>query len=73
MKFHHYPETDSLYVNLSEKTNADSQEVAPGVVLDLAADGNLVGIDTDRASCVVNLSRIEATALPVPSFSMATA
>jgi uncharacterized protein YuzE len=72
VKFHYYPETDSLYIDLSEKASTDSHEVAPGVVLDFDADGNLVGIDIDRASRVVNLSRIEATALPVSSFSMAT-
>lgn len=27
MKFHYYPETDSLYIDLSEKKSADSPEV----------------------------------------------
>ncbi|MGQ9553426.1 MAG: DUF2283 domain-containing protein, partial [Anaerolineae bacterium] len=31
MKLHYYPETDSLYIDLSEKLSADSLEVAPGV------------------------------------------
>ena len=73
MKFHYYPETDSLYIDLSEKTSVGSHEVAPGVVLDFDAGGNLVGIDIDRASHVANLTRIEATALPVASVSLATA
>jgi uncharacterized protein YuzE len=34
VKFQYYPETDSLYIDLAEKTSIDSQEVAPGVVLD---------------------------------------
>ena len=55
MKFHYYPETDSLYIDLAEKTSVDSQEVAPGVVLDFDAEGHLVGIDIDHASRVVNL------------------
>ncbi len=70
MKFHYYPETDSLYIDLSEKASADSREVAPGVVLDFDADGHLVGIDIDHASQFINLSRLEAEALPVTSLSV---
>jgi uncharacterized protein YuzE len=65
MKFYYYPETDSLYIDLAERPSADSREVAPGVVLDFDADGQLVGIDIDHASQSVNLSRIEAVSLPV--------
>ena len=38
MKFHYYRDTDSLYIELSDKVGADSQEVAPGVVLDFDAE-----------------------------------
>ena len=70
MKFHYYPETDSLYMDLSEKTSVDSQEVAPGVVLDFDAEGNIVGIDIDRASQIADLSRLEVEALPIGSLSL---
>jgi uncharacterized protein YuzE len=70
MKFYYYPETDSLYIDLSEKASVDSREVAPGVVLDFDAEGNLVGIDIDHASKTVNLSRLEAEALPITTFSL---
>jgi len=69
MKPHYYPETDSLYIDLSERTSVDSREVAPGVVLDFDAEGRLVGIDIDRASRVVNLSRLETESLPVAESS----
>ena len=72
MKFHYYPETDSLYIDLSERASADSREVAPGVVLDFDAEGHLVGIDIDHASQIINLSRLEAEALPISSFSVTT-
>ncbi len=71
MKFHYYPETDSLYIDLSEKVSADSREVVPGVVLDFDSEGHLVGIDIDHASQIVNLSRLEVEALPVTSLSVA--
>jgi uncharacterized protein YuzE len=71
MKFHYYPETDSLYIELSEKPSVDSQEVRAGVVLDFDADGHLVGLDLDNASKFVNLSRLEASALPLQDVAVA--
>lgn len=73
MKFHYYRETDSLYIDFADKPGADSQEIAPGVVLDFDAQGNLVGIDIDHASKIVNLSRLEVESLPLSSVSLADA
>lgn len=70
MKLHYYPETDSLYIDLAARVSVDSQEIAPGVVIDLDAAGNLVGIDIDHASQIVDLSRLEAAALPITAFSL---
>ena len=70
MKFGYYPETDSLYIELSEKPGADVREVAPGVVLDFDAAGSLVGIDIDRASSIANLSRLDVESLPLANVSL---
>ncbi len=64
MKFNYYPETDSLYIDLIDRTSTESQEIRPGVVLDFDAEGRLVGIDIDHASEVVNLAKVEIEALP---------
>jgi uncharacterized protein YuzE len=40
------------------------------VVLDFDEEGHLVGIDIDHASRVVNLSRLEAEALPFTTISL---
>ena len=69
MKLNYYPETDSLYIGLVEKTSNDSQEISPGIVLDFDSEGNLVGIDIDRASKVVDLTSLEAEALPINSIA----
>lgn len=71
MKFHYYAETDSLYIDLSEKSSVESVEVNPGVVLDFGDDGKIVGIDIDHASQVVDLSHLEARSLPVVNLSVA--
>jgi len=73
VKFNYYPETDSLYIDLSERTSTESREVAPGVVLDFDQQGQLVGIDIDQASRVVDLSRLEATHLPIEDMSVTRA
>ncbi len=70
MKFHYYPDTDSLYIDLSERPSTDSTEVAPGVILDFDESGQLVGIDIDHASKVANLSTLEAKSLPVQSITL---
>ncbi len=69
MKLNYDRETDSLYIELTGRPAADSREVMPGVVLDFDAEGNLVGIDVDRASSVADLSRLDAETLPATSFS----
>ena len=58
MKLKYYKETDSLYIDLSEKSSAESLEVAPGIVVDFDESNNIVGIDIDRASKVLNLSEL---------------
>ena len=70
MKFQYYPETDSLYIDLSDKVETDSQEAAPGVVLDFDAEGHVTGIDIDHASQIVDLSRLEAESLPFTTLSL---
>jgi uncharacterized protein YuzE len=70
MKFNYYKETDSLYIDLSEKKSVDSREVAPGVVADFDETGAIVGIDIDHASKIVNLRRIESDSLPLKTASL---
>jgi len=55
-------QTDSLYIDLSEKTSTDSRETSEGVVLDYDASGNL--IDIDNASHKVDLKRLVLSKLP---------
>jgi len=64
MKLNYYPETDSLYIDLSEKTSTESKEISEGIVLDYDADGYLVGIDIDNASKKVQLKELILSRLP---------
>ena len=64
MKIAYYPDTDSMYIDLSEKISVDSREVSPGIVLDYDSDGNLTGIDIDNASLKMDLREIVLSKLP---------
>lgn len=64
MKINYYPDTDSLYIDLSSKTSVDSREVSEGIVLDYDADGNLVGIDIDQASLKLDFKELILSKLP---------
>ena len=64
MKLDYFPETDSLYIDLSEQPSAESREISEGVVLDYDSRGNLVGIDIDNASRKVDLKRLILSRLP---------
>ena len=66
MKLNYYQETDSLYIDLSHKSSVDSREVAPGVVLDFDEEGDLVGIDIDNASKLLDLTKLETDTIPIP-------
>ncbi len=65
MKINYYPETDSLYIDLSHKASVDSREVSDGVILDYDELGNLVGIDIDHASTKLDIGEIVLGRLPV--------
>jgi uncharacterized protein YuzE len=64
MKLNYHPDTDSLYIDLSEQTSVESREISEGVVLDYDASGNLVGIDIDNASAKVQLKDLILSKLP---------
>lgn len=71
MRLNYYPETDSLYIDLSEKSSVESREISEGVVLDYDADGNLVGIDIDNASKKAQLKELSLSRLPADIHAVA--
>ena len=64
MKLNYYPDTDSLYIDLSERLSAESREISEGVVLDYDADGKLVGIDIDNTNNKVEMKKLTLSKLP---------
>jgi uncharacterized protein YuzE len=64
MQLNYYADTDSLYIDLAERTSVESRGISAGVVLDYDVEGNLVGIDIDNASRKVDLKNLTLNKLP---------
>ena len=64
MKIEYFPETDSLYIDLTGKPGADAVEMGEGLVLDLDASGHPSGIDIDQASMHLDLSSLNLKRIP---------
>lgn len=67
MKLQYYPDTDSLYFELRPASGTETREISDGLIVDLDADGEVVGFDIDHASQRFDLSTLETEALPVRS------
>ena len=53
MRIEYYPETDSLYIELSDRAGADTREIAEGIVLDI-----------DQASKHLSLQKLNLRRVP---------
>jgi uncharacterized protein YuzE len=67
VKLRYYKDTDSLYIDLSSRLSADSEEIADGLVVDYDELGRIVGIDIQHASERLDLSSVETEHLPLVS------
>ena len=65
MKLHYYPDTDSLYIELSPAAGVETREIIEGVNVDVGAGGIVVGIDIDGASRKLDLATLETEGLPI--------
>ena len=60
----YYPDSDMLYIRLAEGTSAESEEIAPGVVLDLNEHNRVVGVEIEDAGRLMDLTRLELRSMP---------
>jgi uncharacterized protein YuzE len=70
MKLHYDRETDSLYIDLNARPSVDSREIQDGLVIDLDAKGQIVGIDIQHASEIMDLTTLETQSLPTASLKL---
>jgi len=67
MKMNYYPETDSLYIDLSSRPSVESREISNGIVIDYDQNGDIAGIDIDQASQKLDLQELILHRLPILS------
>ena len=65
MVFEYFPDSDMLYIKLAEGTSLESEEIAPGIVLDLDEKKRAIGVEIEDASKLIDLSRLELKAFPL--------
>ena len=68
MKLHVDPEADALYLRLNESKIIESEEVAPGVVLDYDANGEVVGVEIlSLSERGVDINKLDFQTLRAPA------
>jgi uncharacterized protein YuzE len=65
MTLQYFPDTDMLYIELVSGVSTESEEVAPGLVLDFDGENHVIGIAIEDASTFIDLSKLEVAALPL--------
>lgn len=60
MKIDYFADTDTLYIQLSENKSSESEEIVQDFVLDFDTSKQVVGIEIEHASKVVDLNKLES-------------
>jgi uncharacterized protein YuzE len=65
MVFQYFADTDMLYIELVKGVAIESEEVAPGIVLDFDDQHRVIGIEIEDAGRLIDLSQLKLSALPI--------
>ncbi len=63
MKLHYHPVNESLTIQLSAGTGTTARQIAPGIVADFNALGELIGLDIALENGALAGSQLETIAL----------
>lgn len=70
MKITYFQQDDIIYIDLSKRESVESEEIAPGVVVDFAEDGTPVGIEISNASKMAGFPEIEIANFPISELTV---
>jgi uncharacterized protein YuzE len=65
MVVRYFANADMLYLELAAGVAAESEEVAPNVVLDYDENGRVLGLEIEDASQIIDLTHLTLSALPI--------
>jgi len=60
MKLQYFPDTDTLYIGLSDTKIENTDMIADNLVVDFDAEEKVVGITIEQASRATDLTTLEA-------------
>ncbi len=66
MEIHYDSHSDMLYIGLRSIASVESEEIAPGVVVDYDKDNKVVGIEITDGSKYADTSALAVRGIPVP-------
>ncbi len=69
MRLSYHRDTDSLYIHLVERAGKETQEVAPGIVIDFDESGKPVGIDIEHAQDILDMDKLDIESFPLKKVS----
>jgi uncharacterized protein YuzE len=58
MKIKYFADTDTLYIEFSDRTISDSKDLDDNTVLDLDAEGNVCAITLEHASARTEVQQV---------------
>ncbi len=59
MKVSYFNDTDTLYIELNDTKIQDTRDLDENTLLELDADGNVIGITLEHASTRTDVSRLQ--------------
>ena len=65
MEIQYDRESDMLYIGLLKHASTESEEVAPGFVVDYDEAGRIVGIEIEGGTAMADLTKLDVSGLPL--------
>lgn len=64
MKIQYFKDTDTLHIDVSEKTIVETKEIKEGLMLDFDKSNNIVGFQLENASKIADLKKLQTKSIP---------
>ena len=65
MEIQYDRESDMLYIGLLKHTSTESEEIAPGFVVDYDEAKRIVGIEIEGGTAMADLTKLDVSGLPL--------
>ena len=65
MEIQYDRESDMLYISLLKHTSTESEEIAPGFVVDYDEENRIVGIEIEGGTAMADLTKLDVSGLPL--------